>query len=140
MENLTKKNRAIFRSRCGLIVSLVFASLTPHVAHALDVQKHDSQAQVQSTSQSGVVNINTATEQELVRLPGIGPSKAQAILKLRAQTGSFTRIENLLRVRGIGHKMLKKLQPMLTLKGETTLVASKVSKGGKKHIEKNVEQ
>jgi comEA protein len=140
MESLTNKNRATLRNRYGLILSLVFASLTPHVAHALDVEKNDAQTQVQSSSQTGVVNINTASEQELVRLPGIGPSKAQAILKLRGEIGGFTRIENLLRVRGIGHKILKRLQPMLTLKGETTLAASKGNKGSKKHTEKNIEQ
>jgi competence protein ComEA len=74
-----------------------------------------------TAAQEGVVNINTATEDELVRLPGVGPSKAKKILELRKRMGKFKRVENLLRVRGIGRKTLKKLRPMLALKGQSTL-------------------
>jgi comEA protein len=97
-----------------------------------------SQGAVQATAPDGVVNINTASEQELVRLPGIGPSKAQAILDLRKRMGGkFERVESLLRVRGIGRKTLRKLQPMLVLKGETTLAPGKaVRKGGAAKQEK----
>jgi len=71
----------------------------------------------------GVVNLNTATEVELTRLPGIGPSRAKAILALRARLGGrFRRIEELIRVRGIGRKTFRKLAPMLSLQGPTTLV------------------
>ncbi len=81
-----------------------------------------------TSTQQGVVNINTATEDELVRLPGVGPSKAKKILELRKRMGKFERVENLLRVRGIGRKTLKKLRPMLTLKGQTTLQPKKSAK------------
>lgn len=69
----------------------------------------------------GVVNLNTATEEELVRLPGIGPSKAAAILRMREQRGQFKKVEDVMQVRGIGRKTFRKLQPMLTLQGRTTL-------------------
>lgn len=69
----------------------------------------------------GVVNLNTATEEELARLPGIGPAKAQAILRMREQRGPFKKVEDLMQVRGIGRKTFRKLQPMLTLQGRTTL-------------------
>jgi competence protein ComEA len=128
MINLTKYNRAIYRIRYLLFLSFVFTLLSAGVAQAQDRARKQSQSQVQKANPTGVVNINTATEAELVRLPGIGPSKAQAILKLRGRMGGFSKVENLLRVRGIGRKTLQKLRPMLTLKGETTLVASKPSK------------
>lgn len=70
---------------------------------------------------TGVVNLNTATEEELIRLPGIGPAKAQAILRMREQRGEFKKVEDVLRVRGIGRKTFRKLQPMLALEGQTTL-------------------
>jgi competence protein ComEA len=88
------------------------------------------QARVQDAAQ-GVVNINTATEEQLGRLPGIGPSKARAIIELRKRMGKFERVESLLRVRGIGRKTLKKLRPMLVVKGETTLQPSKRGKKAK---------
>jgi len=69
----------------------------------------------------GVVNLNTATEAELLRLPGIGPKKAQAILALRKEVKRFTRVEAIMRVKGIGRATFRKLRPMLTLDGATTL-------------------
>jgi competence protein ComEA len=69
---------------------------------------------------SGVVNLNTATEDELVRLPGIGASKARAIIEAR-QRNRFRRVEDVLRVRGIGRATLRRLAPMLRVEGPTTL-------------------
>jgi competence protein ComEA len=71
----------------------------------------------------GVVNVNTASLQELTRLPKIGPSRAQAILELRTKLGGFKKLEDLMRVKGIGRKTFRQLEPMLSLQGATTLVA-----------------
>lgn len=73
----------------------------------------------------GVVNLNTATASELERLPRIGPARAQAILALRAKLSRFSRVEQLLRVKGIGRATFRKLRPMLALDGPTTLPARK---------------
>lgn len=78
--------------------------------------------QAASTQAHGVVNINTAGVEEFDKLPGIGPAKAQAIVNLRQQRGgAFRRVEDVMQVRGIGRKTFRKLQPMLTLTGATTL-------------------
>lgn len=82
----------------------------------------ESAAQAQAVN-AGFVNINTATADELQRLPGIGPSKAQAIVATRQRMGRFARVEDILRVRGIGRATLRRLQPMLRLDGATTLAA-----------------
>jgi competence protein ComEA len=68
----------------------------------------------------GVVNIQTATAEELQRLPGIGPSKAEAIIAFRQRT-QFRRVEDILRVRGIGRVTFRRLRPYLTVNGATTL-------------------
>jgi competence protein ComEA len=70
---------------------------------------------------SGVVNLNTASGDELERLPGIGPSRARAILELRVRLKRFARIEDLLRVKGIGRATFRRLRPLVTLEGPTTL-------------------
>lgn len=67
----------------------------------------------------GVVNINTATADELEMLPGIGASKAAAIVSYR-ETEQFTTTEDLVKVKGIGEKMLEKIQAFITVDGPTT--------------------
>lgn len=55
------------------------------------------------------IDLNTATEQQLDILPGVGPSTARAIVAYRLQHGPFARVEDLLNVRGIGPAKLQAL-------------------------------
>ncbi len=64
-----------------------------------------------------VVDINTANEDALVAIPGIGPALAKRIVEFRQQNGPFTRVEDLLKVKGIGEKTLEKMKPYLTVGG-----------------------
>ena len=79
----------------------------------------------------GVLNLNTASAEELMRLPGVGPTRAQAILDLRTRMNGFKRIEELMRVRGIGRKTFRKLAPLLRLSGPTTLVEAGKTAGSR---------
>ncbi len=72
-------------------------------------------------SPDGVVNVNTASVEELVRVPGIGPARADAIVRLRERVHQFRHVEDLVRVRGIGRATLRTMRPFLTLEGATTL-------------------
>ena len=76
-----------------------------------------------SAALSGVVNVNTASAEELSMLPGVGPARARAIVELRQQRGGFKRVEDLLEVKGIGDASLAKLRPFIALEGKTTLQA-----------------
>jgi competence protein ComEA len=69
---------------------------------------------------TGLVNINTASSAELQLLPGVGEVRAGAILAMRKQRGGFKQVDDLLEVKGIGPKMLKRLRPHATLTGKTT--------------------
>ncbi len=60
------------------------------------------------------VDLNTATEAELCTLPGIGPAKAQAIMAHRERR-PFRRIEEVMRVRGIGRATFRRLRSRLTV-------------------------
>jgi len=68
----------------------------------------------------GTVNVNTATQEQLEMLPGIGESRAQAVMEVRKARGGFKRVDDLLEVRGIGESSLEKLRPFVTLQGKTT--------------------
>jgi competence ComEA-like helix-hairpin-helix protein len=69
----------------------------------------------------GVVNVNTASEEELMRLPGVGPKMAERIMEARARR-PFVKAAQLRKVKGIGPKKWAKLAPYVRVEGETTLV------------------
>lgn len=77
------------------------------------------------TGLTGVVNINTATVDQLVLLPGIGESRADAMIQARKQRGGFKSVEELLEVKGIGEAGLAKLRPHVAVKGKTTAQLAK---------------
>ena len=70
---------------------------------------------------SGKLNLNTATADQLMLLPTVGPSKAERILEWRKKNGGFKRVADLRHVKGFGYKSFKKLEPYLDIKGDTTL-------------------
>jgi len=71
--------------------------------------------QSKSVHSGGLININTATEQELEELPGIGPVTAKRIVEYRQQAGGFKSVEQLLEVKGIGPKKLAAIRPFVTV-------------------------
>ncbi len=71
-------------------------------------------------SEDGVVNLNDATEEQLTLLPGIGAGKARAIAEHR-RAHPFRRIDELVKVKGIGRKTFGRLRPYITTVGATTL-------------------
>ena len=63
-----------------------------------------------------LLNINTATVEELQTLPNIGEATAQRIVDYRTQHGNFTSVDALQNVKGIGVKTLEKLRPFVDAK------------------------
>ena len=68
-----------------------------------------------SSAAGGLVNINTATLEQLETLPGIGPVLAQSIIDYREEHGPFARIEDLRNVSGIGEKRFEDLKDKVTV-------------------------
>ena len=64
---------------------------------------------------SGLVNLNTASEEQLCTLPGIGSSKARSIIAYREEHGSFDRIESVMNVAGIKDGLFQKIKAYITV-------------------------
>lgn len=63
------------------------------------------------------VFLNRAGADDLRRLPGIGAKRAESILQLRTRMGRFRQVEDLLKVKGIGRAMLKRIRPLVRVDG-----------------------
>ena len=78
-------------------------------------------AQTQESQSAGEeaakkVNLNTADSQELQTLPGIGETRAEAIIAYREETGGFGSIEEIQNVSGIKGKTFEKIEDYITVK------------------------
>lgn len=77
----------------------------------------DNQNTTGSQSQEpGKININKADDNELQNLPGIGPSKAAAIVEYRNTNGPFKTVEDLKNISGIGDKTFEKLKDLIVVR------------------------
>jgi competence ComEA-like helix-hairpin-helix protein len=85
--------------------------------------KRRPQPRPSKTRHLGKVNLNSADLDVLMKLPGVGPTKAKRIVLWRLRRGPFKKIVQLRRVRGFGRKTVARLAPYLTLTEPTTLRA-----------------
>ena len=99
----------------GLLAALALSFVLAAASGTWAAQPPSSTASV-----DGVVNLNTATPEELQILPGVGEVRAVAIVAMRKERGGFKSVEDLLEVKGIGQAMLERLRPFVTLTGKTT--------------------
>ena len=63
------------------------------------------------------LNINTATAEELTKLPGIGPALSQAIVEYREENGNFSSIEDIMKVSGIGEGRFSAIEEYIYVEG-----------------------
>ena len=94
----TKRNKGL---ALGLAAALVILSL--------------SGAYAQTNVPKAKININTATQTELESLPRIGPKVAQRIIEYRTQNGNFKKIDDLMKVKGIGEKIFAQIKELITV-------------------------
>ncbi|MCP3982370.1 MAG: helix-hairpin-helix domain-containing protein [bacterium] len=71
----------------------------------------DATADARTNGSVAKLDLNSASFDELIGVPGIGKATAGRIITFREENGPFLRVEDLLKVKGIGEKSLEKLRP-----------------------------
>jgi competence protein ComEA len=90
----------------GLAMAIIAISLAP--------------AYAQSSAPKARVNINTAPAAELETLPRIGPKVAQRIVDYRTKNGNFKKVEEIMKVQGIGEKVYDQIKDLITVGADTS--------------------
>lgn len=103
---MTNKNKFL-----SLWVALAVALVAVSPVFAVDA-KANTKTQAAAVSR---ININTADATQLNKLPRVGDKMAQRIIDFRKANGAFKKIEDLMKVKGIGPKVFAKLQPQITV-------------------------
>ncbi len=112
-----------------LLIAFAVSILVPNSDAGEEEKKEEAKLE-------GVVNINTATSEQLQLLPGIGEKKAERIIKYRKKKGDFKAIEDIKNVKGIGDKLLEKIKDNIVVEGETTAKLPEKKEPEKKEPEK----
>ncbi|MCS1350410.1 helix-hairpin-helix domain-containing protein [Mechercharimyces sp. CAU 1602] len=76
---------------------------------------YSQQAGKEGSAEGDKVNLNRASADELERIPGIGPTKAAAIIAYRSEHGLFSTIDEIKEVSGIGEKTVEQIRPYITV-------------------------
>ena len=79
------------------------------------VNKTKSEKKKISQNTSELININIASKEDFIKLPYIGEVKAERIIQLREEMGALVSIKDLEKVKGIGPKILTKIEPFITI-------------------------
>mgnify|MGYP001260821221 CR=1 FL=1 len=93
-----------------LAIALVCAAGGP--AQALPARQSQ---QAEAKAAAPLINLNTATVEQLEKLPGVGPKTAERIIEYRQKNGAFKKVEELMNVKGIGEKSFLKIKSQLTV-------------------------
>ncbi|MCK7468028.1 MAG: helix-hairpin-helix domain-containing protein [Desulfosudis oleivorans] len=98
---ITSRHKVLALGLAAVVLAIAFAS-----------------AYAQSAAPKAKVNINTAPASELETLPRIGPKVAQRIVDFRTKNGNFKKVEEIMKVQGIGEKVYEQIKDLITVGAE----------------------
>jgi competence ComEA-like helix-hairpin-helix protein len=112
-QTLRDRGVAVFRKRVGIIL---IACLLPFLSRmTVPVWANSDDMSVKGQVAVGKININTAPEEELVKLKRVGPVIAGRIIEYRETHGPFRRPEDIMKVKGIGQKTWEYNKDIITV-------------------------
>lgn len=91
-------------------IKMYFIDITSQDVTVYNISENSKDDPVQKK-----ININSADKNELTKIIGIGPSKAEKIIAFRDKIGRFKKKEDLLKIKGIGEKTLEKMKNQIRL-------------------------
>lgn len=109
---------------CGLYVGRSHAGTSVSVSVRPAMQTHPTEATPETPAPTEAplvitypIDINLASKEEFMALPGIGEVLAQRILDYRRDNGPFSQVEGLMNVRGVGKKRMEEIMELITVGG-----------------------
>ena len=116
-----------FACNLSLIYALLFGSFFSFSSGAQASRRKPANAKLSGHfcgDPQATLNVNTATIEQLLLLPGVGPQIAKSILASR-RSRPFRRIQQIRRVRGIGYKKFRRFKNLLKVSGRNEVVPGK---------------
>lgn len=99
---------------CVLIGIFIGRNMKHNYVHINDTPQIQTQNSTEDTQENdGRININTATEQQLMLLPGVGETTAKKIIEFRTENNGFNTVEDIMNVSGIGEKKFAQMKPYI---------------------------
>lgn len=127
MEDRTRFEWGVLGLAAAVLVLMtgwfLFRGVNPADTWRVEVERDDSSVSAsirdvewpEGLLEGEIMDLNTATQSDLERLPGIGATLAQAIAEYRQTNGAFASVDDLTRVDGIGPATLEHLRPYVTV-------------------------
>lgn len=88
-----------------------------NISNSIDKNEFSSENNNEAIDVNDKININTADAAELSSLKGIGPGRAEDIIKYRNEKGAFTSIEDIMNIKGIGEAVFNRIKNYITVQG-----------------------
>lgn len=100
---------------CMTILSLLILTFGAASSSFATETTSPNGVKAEAMAPKGLININTADVEELTKLKGIGPKKAEAIVAWRKENGNFRSVDDLLEVKGIGEATLDANRALISI-------------------------